>query len=127
MEVINPQSQPRYARPLPRETNLGEVTIKIPDPQPGEMTHVPIPVNPNMNTSQSSFTITSDMAKGLRSLNTFKDLFVSRKRINIGQVLSEGMYVVKIRYGYTFQFVKPLIVWASISMFRLCFTIQMYP
>lgn len=42
--------------------------------------------------SHSSFTGPSDLNKSRRSLHSFRDLFVHRKRISIGIVLTEGVF-----------------------------------
>ena len=43
--------------------------------------------------SRSSFTMPNEIQKSLRSLHSFKDIFVSRKRIAFGPVITEGANV----------------------------------
>ena len=40
--------------------------------------------------SRTSFNVPADIGRSLKNLQTFKDLFVSRKRIAIGPVIREG-------------------------------------
>lgn len=61
--------------------------VKIPDTCVTQVPITNLAISPR--NSRSSFTV-PDMGKSLRSLHGFKDLFVSRKRIAIGQVLGEG-------------------------------------
>ena len=51
-----------------------------------------MPIAPLTNSPRNSrtFSIPSDLSKSIHSLQSFKVLFVDRKRISIGQVLKEG-------------------------------------
>ena len=72
--------------------NLG-TPVKIPERKPKGLTQIAITNLTNSpRNSRNSFTGSSDIGRDLRNLQTFKDLFVSRKRIAIGQVLCEGRW-----------------------------------
>ena len=57
---------------------------------PTSLTHVPITTLTNSPRNSRSFSMPTELTKSMRSLQSFKELFVHRKRISIGQVLKEG-------------------------------------
>ena len=57
---------------------------------PRPLSQVPIAPLTNSPRNSRTFSVPSDLSKSLRSLQSFKDLIVDRKRISIGQVLKEG-------------------------------------
>ena len=73
--------------------NNGHVpTMPQYDNTPTHMTQIPITnLQTSPRNSRSSFTNpASDFNKSIRSLQSFKDLFVDRKRISMGHIIQEG-------------------------------------
>ena len=67
--------------------------MAAPDTPTAGMGQLPITnLTTSPRNSRSSFIGPSELTKSARygSLHTFKDLFVDRKRISVGQVLKEG-------------------------------------
>lgn len=57
---------------------------------PTSLTQVPITTLTNSPRNSRSFSMPTELTRSVRSLHSFKELFVHRKRIAIGQVLKEG-------------------------------------
>lgn len=57
---------------------------------PTSLTHVPITTLTNSPRNSRSFSMPTELTRSVRSLQSFKELLVHRKRIAIGQVLKEG-------------------------------------
>eukprot|EP00731_Ephydatia_muelleri_P029516 Em0021g39a len=88
----------------PRVLNLHDVINMSPTgPPPPYAPPYTLPYTPHitqlMDSPRHSNMYSSDLTKSMRSVYSFKELFVSRKRITIGPVLKEGVFGV-IYDGY---------------------------
>ena len=83
---------PQYQHTNGKQFELDNNTLSTRIGTPPQLTHLPITnLSSSPRNSQSSFTMPNDLTRSIRSLQSFKDLFVQRKRISIGIVLREGL------------------------------------